>query len=281
MLLIYTADGPSRPPWLFPPSRPWTPLPCLLISFPRQSRILNFLPRRTRFHPSDARDIIAKLPQDPAVGDITRSAQNLLVRSPPPPPIPQPYNAPPLNVSKAKAIWGYNESRQDPHDLSFRAGDVIEIVAEANADWWTGRHNGVEGLFPSNYVERLPPDTAVVEKAATYNPPPTAPYPLYQPPMGPPTGYGPSPSQYNSSYPTYQPPPPQPAPTQVTTQVTVEEPKKSKFGGGGLKNTLDLEQGPLSEVGSSTLSFKHNLSFTSLIASSGLVFTTNYTYCIL
>ncbi len=48
----------------------------------------------------------------------------------------------------------------------------------------------------------------------------------------------PPPSQYNSSYPAYQPPPPQPAPTQVTTQVTVEEPKKSKFGGGGLKNTV-------------------------------------------
>ncbi|PBK75490.1 SH3-domain-containing protein [Armillaria solidipes] len=199
---------------------------------------IEFLASQNKISPSDARDIIARLPQDPAVGDITRSAQNLLVRSPPPPPIPQPYNAPPVTVSKAKAIWGYNESRQDPHDLSFRAGDVIEIVAEANADWWTGRHNGVEGLFPSNYVERLPPDTAVVQKAATYNPPPTAPYPLYQPPMGPPTGYGPPPSQYNSSYPAYQPPPPQPAPTQVTTQVTVEEPKKSKFGGGGLKNTL-------------------------------------------
>ncbi|KAK0469944.1 SH3 domain-containing protein [Desarmillaria tabescens] len=203
---------------------------------------IEFLASQNKISPSDARDIIAKLPQDPAVADITRSTQNLLVRSPPPPPIPQPYNSPPVTtVSKARAIWGYNESRQDPHDLSFRAGDVIEIVAEANADWWTGRHNGVEGLFPSNYVERLPPDT-VAEKVAPYSPPPNAPYsnPLYQPPPGPPVGYGPPPSQYNAPYPAYQPPPPQPAPTQVTTQVTVEEPKKSKFGlgGGGLKNTL-------------------------------------------
>ncbi|KAK0204646.1 SH3 domain-containing protein [Desarmillaria ectypa] len=204
---------------------------------------IEFLASQNKISPSDARDIIAKLPQDPAVADITRSTQNLLVRSPPPPPIPQPYNLPPATtVSRARAIWGYNESRQDPHDLSFRAGDVIEIVAEANADWWTGRHNGVEGLFPSNYVERLPPDT-VAEKAAPYNHPQVGPYnnaQVYQPPPGPPAGYGPPPSQYGPPYPAYQPPPPQPAPTQVTTQVTVEEPKKSKFGlgGGGLKNTV-------------------------------------------
>ncbi len=73
---------------------------------------IEFLASQNKISPSDARDIIAKLPQDPSVGDITRSAQNLLVRSPPPPPIPQPYNAPPVTVSKAKAIWGYNESRQ-------------------------------------------------------------------------------------------------------------------------------------------------------------------------
>ncbi|KAG7451016.1 SH3-domain-containing protein [Guyanagaster necrorhizus] len=205
---------------------------------------IEFLVSQNKISSGDARDIIAKLPHDPAVDNITRSAQNLLVRSPPPPPIPQPYNPPPVTtVSKARAIWGYNEARQDPNDLSFRAGDIIEIVSEANADWWTGRRNGVEGLFPSNYVERLPPDTAIVEKAAPYNPPPAASYnnaPVYQPPLGPPApmGYGPPPSQYNPPYPAYQPPPPQPAPTQVTTQVTVEEPKKSKFGGGDLKNTL-------------------------------------------
>jgi len=36
------------------------------------------------------------------------------------------------------------------------AGDVIDIVEETNADWWTGRNGGKNGLFPSNYVQKLP-----------------------------------------------------------------------------------------------------------------------------
>lgn len=48
--------------------------------------------------------------------------------------------------------------RQDPNDLSFQVGEIIEIVKETNADWWTGRNKaGKEGLFPSVYVEKLPP----------------------------------------------------------------------------------------------------------------------------
>ena len=45
------------------------------------------------------------------------------------------------------------------NDLSFRAGDIIAIIAETNADWWTGRlannPNSREGLFPANYVEKI------------------------------------------------------------------------------------------------------------------------------
>ena len=39
------------------------------------------------------------------------------------------------------------------------AGDVIDIVEETNADWWTGSNKGKRGLFPSNYVQKLPPET--------------------------------------------------------------------------------------------------------------------------
>jgi hypothetical protein len=34
-------------------------------------------------------------------------------------------------------------------------GDIIDIVEETNADWWTGRNGGKQGLFPSNYVQKL------------------------------------------------------------------------------------------------------------------------------
>jgi len=35
-------------------------------------------------------------------------------------------------------------------------GDIIDIVEESNPDWWTGRNRGRQGLFPSNYVLKLP-----------------------------------------------------------------------------------------------------------------------------
>lgn len=36
-------------------------------------------------------------------------------------------------------------------------GDIVEIVEEVNQEWWRGRvtKTGREGLFPSNYVEKL------------------------------------------------------------------------------------------------------------------------------
>lgn len=82
----------------------------------------------------------------------------------------------------ARALWAYNENsavcmsrflrhnsdcRQDPNDLAFSAGDMIEIVAETNEDWWLGRAHGREGLLPSNHVEK-------VQDVSLQGPPPPA-----------------------------------------------------------------------------------------------------------
>jgi len=55
----------------------------------------------------------------------------------------------------AKALWNYNEDGSDAADLSFAAGDMIEIIEETNPDWWTGKVNGRQALFPSSYVEKV------------------------------------------------------------------------------------------------------------------------------
>ena len=44
---------------------------------------------------------------------------------------------------------------QEPNDLSFSAGEIVEIVEETNEDWWTGKCRGRQGLFPSNHVEKI------------------------------------------------------------------------------------------------------------------------------
>lgn len=129
---------------------------------------------------------------------------------------------------------------QEPNDLSFRAGDIIEVVAETNADWWTGKVNGKQGLFPSNYVEKMPsslsppsyPPLNEGRGASPANPP--VPYntgsPVpYQPGYnGPPQGYLP-PQPYNPyGGPSSQPPPP----PVVVQQVPAQPAKPSRFGGG-------------------------------------------------
>nr|CDJ95188.1 EF hand and Src homology-3 and Dbl homology (DH) domain containing protein [Haemonchus contortus] len=41
----------------------------------------------------------------------------------------------------------------EPTDLSLKVGDRI-MVLERNDDWWKGRCNGREGIFPANYVQK-------------------------------------------------------------------------------------------------------------------------------
>lgn len=54
-----------------------------------------------------------------------------------------------------KAVALYSFAGEEADDLPFRKGDVITILkkSESQNDWWTGRVNGREGIFPANYVE--------------------------------------------------------------------------------------------------------------------------------
>ncbi|SCU78868.1 LAMI_0A06326g1_1 [Lachancea mirantina] len=54
-----------------------------------------------------------------------------------------------------KAVALYSFKGEQGGDLPFRKGDVITIIkkSESQDDWWTGRNNGQEGIFPANYVE--------------------------------------------------------------------------------------------------------------------------------
>ncbi|KAJ6612286.1 SH3-domain-containing protein [Mycena sp. CBHHK59/15] len=92
-------------------------------------------------------------------------------------------------VVQARALWPYNENGQDADDLSFSAGDIIEVVKEENADWWMGRINGKEALFPAAYVEKIatPAPAPNFPPAAGRNLPPAfnrnaaGPKPAYKP----------------------------------------------------------------------------------------------------
>lgn len=45
----------------------------------------------------------------------------------------------------------YNYDADDQTSLSFRQGDVIQVITQLESGWWDGVINGVRGWFPSNY----------------------------------------------------------------------------------------------------------------------------------
>ncbi|CDZ98347.1 Amphiphysin [Phaffia rhodozyma] len=72
---------------------------------------------------------------------------------PPPPPLkPKPsYNAP----APAYVVALFDFEAQAAGDLGFSVGDRIELIERtpSTEDWWTGRLDGREGVFPGNYVQ--------------------------------------------------------------------------------------------------------------------------------
>ncbi|KAG0054578.1 hypothetical protein BGZ83_010875 [Gryganskiella cystojenkinii] len=70
----------------------------------------------------------------------------------PPPPIPKRIGG---GAPTAVALYDYDAQQEG--DLSFRKDDRIEIVQRgANAnEWWTGKLNGRQGVFPGNYVQEI------------------------------------------------------------------------------------------------------------------------------
>ncbi|CAB4002121.1 growth factor receptor-bound 2 [Paramuricea clavata] len=50
-----------------------------------------------------------------------------------------------------KALFDFTP--QEEGELEFKRGDIIEVIEKDDANWWKGKLNNNEGLFPSNYVE--------------------------------------------------------------------------------------------------------------------------------
>ncbi|CAI2176155.1 20275_t:CDS:2 [Funneliformis geosporum] len=67
---------------------------------------------------------------------------------------------PAYSISLVEALWDFRGV--DNGDLSFRKGDIIEVVEYVNMDWWKGRVRGTDkiGIFPKIYTRVLPGQVA-------------------------------------------------------------------------------------------------------------------------
>ncbi|EEY14231.1 BAR domain-containing protein [Verticillium alfalfae VaMs.102] len=70
-------------------------------------------------------------------------------KPPPPKPKPSRFSAVPV-AETVTALYDYDAQAEG--DLSFRAGDVIEIITRTKNEneWWTGKLNGKQGQFPGH-----------------------------------------------------------------------------------------------------------------------------------
>ncbi|KAI9828806.1 MAG: hypothetical protein M1832_001911 [Thelocarpon impressellum] len=72
--------------------------------------------------------------------------------------------SPPLNGLAAAAVPSlgmyvralYDYEADDRTSLSFRRGDIIQVITQLESGWWDGFINGVRGWFPSNYCALVP-----------------------------------------------------------------------------------------------------------------------------
>uniref|UniRef100_A0A0X3P562 Growth factor receptor-bound protein 2 n=1 Tax=Schistocephalus solidus TaxID=70667 RepID=A0A0X3P562_SCHSO len=60
-----------------------------------------------------------------------------------------------------RVIARFDFEANDKEELSFRRGDVIEVLGREDENWWQGRLTKSDqvGLFPANYVDIIPPLT--------------------------------------------------------------------------------------------------------------------------
>jgi len=78
-------------------------------------------------------------------------------KSKPPPPKPKPsrFSGVPM-AETCTALYDYEAQAEG--DLSFTAGEIIEIVQRGASEneWWTGKVAGRQGQFPGEFLPCFP-----------------------------------------------------------------------------------------------------------------------------
>uniref|UniRef100_A0A8C4JAB0 SLIT-ROBO Rho GTPase activating protein 3 n=1 Tax=Dromaius novaehollandiae TaxID=8790 RepID=A0A8C4JAB0_DRONO len=76
-------------------------------------------------------------------------------------------------VEQIEAIAKFDYIGRSPRELSFKKGASLLLYHRASEDWWEGRHNGVDGLIPHQYIVVQDIALGLCRTPAGLGPPPT------------------------------------------------------------------------------------------------------------
>ena len=104
---------------------------------------------QTKVLQSPAKPSFKPSPPQRLSSSLTKPLDKIPVPAPKPPPKKE---EPKVKVEIANALYDYNGDAA-LSQLSFKAGDKIQIVLKHPSGWWTGIVNGKQGLFPMNFIQ--------------------------------------------------------------------------------------------------------------------------------
>jgi hypothetical protein len=108
-----------------------------------------------------------------APADEAEEAEDLPAPPPPPAALAPPPSKPKTRQGKTLFAWNAAGGAAEG-DLLFEADTIVELVNDEPGDGWsTGRLSGVEGVYPTAYVQELEPEPEV-ELPPAPSPPPVA-----------------------------------------------------------------------------------------------------------
>ncbi|TQS32250.1 hypothetical protein Golomagni_07438 [Golovinomyces magnicellulatus] len=151
-IVRFKTTGQRRPPKYQRPALEGGKQPALLTAGPSSG---GTSPRPSAYQrPASTTSSTKDSTTPPYSAGTSSMAMVAAAKGKPPPPKPKPSHL--AGAKTAETVTAlYDFSAQAEGDLSFSAGDVIEIVTRTKNDneWWTGKLNGRQGQFPGNYVQ--------------------------------------------------------------------------------------------------------------------------------